>query len=158
MSNDITAIVSDYRSATQFFIDCVAQVTPDNVDTKHPDGWSARQVIHHIADSEAQSYARIRRLLAEPEGSLIQGYDEALWANSLTLGYSELPYENSLAVFVAVRTATADVLERMSARDLDRMGVHTESGPYGVRNWITSYSNHPREHGDQLLKALRAEA
>ena len=158
MSNDITAIVRDYRSATQFFIDCVAQVTAENIDVKHPDEWSARQVIHHMADSEAQSYARIRRLLTEPEGSIIQGYDEAAWATCTTLGYADLPYENSLAVFIAVRAASADVLARMTESDLDRMGVHSESGLFGVRNWISSYTNHPRDHGNQLLRALRAEA
>jgi hypothetical protein len=43
-----------------------------------------------IADSEAQSYARIRRLLAEPLGSVLQGYGEAAWANNATFGYEEL--------------------------------------------------------------------
>lgn len=36
-----------------------------------------RQVIHHVADSATQSYARLRRLLAEPLGSIIQGDDES---------------------------------------------------------------------------------
>jgi hypothetical protein len=40
--------------------------------------WSARQCIHHMADSEAQSYARLRRLVAEPEGSIIQDMTKVL--------------------------------------------------------------------------------
>ena len=156
-SNPIPQIAADYRSATAFFLEAAAEISERTLDLKHPNGWSARQVIHHMADSEAQSYARLRRLLAEPAGSIIQGYDEGAWAICRALGYSELPIENSLAVFAAVRAASADVLERMQQHDLERMGTHSESGPYGIRNWIASYTNHPREHAEQMRKAQRGE-
>ena len=57
-----------------------------DLDKTDSEGWSPRQVIHHMADSEAQSYARLRRLIAEP-GTTIQGYDEGKWAEDPTLGY-----------------------------------------------------------------------
>jgi len=63
-----------YESSTQYFLNLARGVTADQLDIKDPEGWSARQIIHHVADSEAQSYARLRRLVAEPEGSIIQGY------------------------------------------------------------------------------------
>jgi uncharacterized damage-inducible protein DinB len=152
----IESIADDYEAATNEFLAAVASIDSSAYDRRVEGGWSARQVIHHVADSETQSYARLRRLLAEPSGVVIQGYDEALWAKSPLLGYEELPVEHSLAVFRAVRQSTLDILRRIDESDLDRAGVHTESGPYGVRTWVDSYVRHPREHAAQLLEAANS--
>lgn len=149
----IAELVAAYRTSTQVFLDAVARITPDTIDIRDSDGWSARQVVHHMADSEAQSYARLRRLLAEP-GSVIQGYDEDAWSRSPKLGYESLPIEHSLAVVAAVRTASADLLERMSPSDLELHGEHTERGRFTVADWVRVYSSHPRDHAEQLLKAI----
>jgi len=144
----------EYETATTAFLEIADALSPDQLDIKHPDGWSPRQIIHHMADSEAQSYARIRRLLAEP-GSIIQGYDEGAWAVSPYLGYETLPVDNSLAVLRAVRAASLDIIQRITPADLATTGVHTESGEYSVERWLTGYTKHPLDHADQLLKALQ---
>ncbi|MEN9692939.1 MAG: hypothetical protein RLZZ330_583 [Actinomycetota bacterium] len=151
---EIENICKEYESSTKVFLDVVNSLSTVDLDKRAEDGWSARQVIHHLADSEAQSYARLRRLLAEPEGTTIQGYDEGAWAESPLLGYNELPIENSLAVFASVRAASLDILRRMSSSDLNRKGVHTESGEYSVNKWVTTYTNHPREHSEQIAAAI----
>ena len=148
----------DYQAGTDFFFECVAQVTEANLDNHHPEGWSARQVIHHMADSEVTSYVRLRRLIAEPEGSTIEGYDEAAWAANPVLGYQELPIETSLAAILAVRTASATLLHRITKSDLNRFGIHSESGHYTLAKWLEIYTSHPREHGDQLLRALQSQS
>jgi hypothetical protein len=114
-------------------------------------------VIHHLADSEAQSYARLRRLVAEPAGSIIQGYDEGAWASSPALGYETDPIETSLAVFSAVRAGTLNVLQHLTEADLARYGEHTERGRITLDDWLRIYSKHPLDHGEQLAKALRGE-
>lgn len=157
MTTDISTIAANFERATAEFLAASSDVAPATLDLHHPDGWSARQVIHHVADSEAQSYARLRRLLAEPD-PVIQGYDEAAWASAPELGYTELPIENSLAVFAAVRASSLDIIRRLSPGDLGRSGVHSESGPYSVSRWLEVYSGHPAEHADQLRRALRSEA
>lgn len=144
----------EYEAATKYVADIIASLTPADLDKHQVGGWSPRQVIHHLADSEAQSYARLRRLIAEPEGSLIQGYDEAAWANNEILGYTELPVENSIAVLLAVRAASLDIVKRLKDSDLSRAGVHSESGEYTIAKWLKVYSNHPRDHGNQIKEAL----
>lgn len=47
-------------------------------------------------DSEAQSYARLRRLVAEP-GTSIQDYDEVKWAENQDLAYEVLKVSHSIA-------------------------------------------------------------
>jgi len=66
-------------------------------------------VIHHVADSEAQSYARLRRLIAEP-GIQIQGYDESAWGENETLGYKDLPTALSFDVFRGVRASSLEII------------------------------------------------
>mgnify|MGYP003704525427 CR=1 FL=1 len=84
-----------YQAATDEFLKLVSELTPGDLDKSDSEGWTPRQVIHHMADSEAQSYARLRRLIAEP-GTTIQGYDEGKWAVNSTLGYKTEPVEISI--------------------------------------------------------------
>lgn len=151
---DIKTLAAEYAAATKYVTEIVAGLSSADLDKRQGEGWSARQVIHHLADSEAQSYARLRRLVAEPAGTIIQGYDEGAWAQSPILGYTELPIEHSLAVYQSVRAASLDILLRLQESDLERAGVHTEAGPYSVARWIKVYSNHPRDHGNQIKEAL----
>jgi hypothetical protein len=149
--------IAAYQAATKAFEDQVAALDRLKLDAKHPEGWSPRQVIHHLADSEAHSYARLRRLVAEPAGSIIQGYDEGAWATSPALGYETDPIETSLAVFSAVRAGTHNVLQHLAEADLARYGEHSERGRFTLDDWLRIYSKHPTEHGEQLAKALRGE-
>lgn len=151
---DMKALAAEYGASTKYVADIVATLSAADLDKHKGDGWSPRQVIHHLADSEAQSYARLRRLVAEPAGTIIQGYDEGAWAQSPILGYTELPIEHSFAVYKSVRAASLDILLRLEEADLERAGVHTEAGPYSIARWIKVYSNHPRDHGNQIKEAL----
>jgi len=149
--------IANYEASTQFFLNLARGVQKDQLDTKHENGWSARQIIHHMADSEAQSYARLRRLVAEPEGSLIQGYDESAWATAEFLGYETGDVTNSIAVYASVRAGSLDVLKRLSDADLAKWGEHSERGKMTVKDWLDSYTNHPHDHGDQLVRALKGQ-
>jgi DinB superfamily len=149
--------IAAYQSATQYFLNLAVGTSADLLDIHHESGWSARQVIHHMADSESQSYVRLRRLVAEPEGSVIQGYDEAAWAECGQLGYIDTPVENSIAVISAVRASSLDLLKRLNESDLLKFGLHTESGKYSIDRWFETYTRHPHEHGDQLIRATKGQ-
>ena len=153
----LTELVVAYAAATRAFEEQVSALDHAKLDAKHPEGWSPRQVIHHLADSEAQSYARLRRLVAELEGSIIQGYDEGAWAAHPALGYESDPIETPLAVFSAVRAGSLAVLQHLSDADLARYGEHSERGKFTIDDWLRVYAKHPADHGEQLTKALRGE-
>ena len=146
-------LAKQYKDATEHFLDLVESLPMSDLDKADSEGWTPRQVIHHVADSEAQSYARLRRLIAEP-GTSIQGYDEALWAESKTLGYKTEPVEVSIEVFKAVRNSTYQLILRLTDSQLENKGIHTESGEYSVRDWMNSYINHPLDHANQIKKVL----
>src|ERR1700690_1585888 len=92
-------------------------------------GWSAREVVHHTADSELTSAIRLRKLLAE-EDAHIQGYDEMEF--SRRLHYRERPIAPSLSAVRASRATSASILSCLSEDDWSRTGIHSDSGAYSV--------------------------
>ena len=149
----INELAVQYQAATQEFLDLVGKLAKEDLDKSDAEGWTPRQVIHHVADSEAQSYARLRRLIAEP-GTQIQGYDEGKWAENPTLGYATTDVETSVAVFAAVRKSSHQLLLRLTEAQLENKGVHTESGEYSVKKWLETYTNHPVDHANQIRQQL----
>ncbi len=122
-----------------------------NLDRRPADGsWSAREIVHHLADSEMTSAIRLRRLIAE-ENPVIIGYDEELFARKLY--YSARPVEASLAAVRAARETSADILGRLDESGWQRAGTHTESGPYSVETWLEIYAAHAHDHAAQMLRA-----
>ena len=147
---EIEKLAAEYEVATNVFLEAVKKINLADLDKPKKDGWNARQEIHHLADSESQSCARLKRLLAEP-GSIIQGYDENKWAQNTTLGYTVLPIENSLTLYKASRAASLEIIKRLEVEQLSNAGIHTESGAYDLKKWFSSYINHPKDHANQLL-------
>jgi len=154
---DIREAAAAYESATRFFLNLARGVTPELLDIHHESGWSARQIIHHLADSEAQSYVRLRRLVAEPEGVLLINVDEDSWAKEAKLGYETAPVENSIAVYAAVRAGSLDVIKRLEDSDVEKSGVHPESGKFTIEKWLFNYTKHSLEHGEQLIRATKGQ-
>ena len=150
---DLKEAVNSYAQATTEFLSVANELTESQLDASDSGGWSARQVIHHVADSEAQSYARLRRLIAEP-GTQIQGYDEAGWGENETLGYKDLPIAHSLDVFKAVRASSLEIIKRLKPTQLDLSGTHRESGEYTIKTWLETYISHPLEHAAQIESGL----
>jgi len=146
---DLKDAVNSYARATTEFFSVANELSESQLDASNSGGWTARQVIHHVADSEAQSYARLRRLIAEP-GPQIQGYDEASWGENETLGYKDLPIAHSLEVFKAVRASSLEIIKRLTPAQLDNSGTHSESGEYTIKPWLETYISHPLEHAAQI--------
>ena len=58
----------------------VAGLNDAQLDTPYREGgWTVRQVVHHFADSHANSYVRFKLALTE-DWPTIKPYDEAAWA------------------------------------------------------------------------------
>jgi hypothetical protein len=157
-SVDMKEAAAAYEAGSQYFLNLARAVTPELMDVHAENEWSARQCIHHMADSEAQSYARLRRLVAEPDGSVIQGYDEAAWANEPKLAYADGDVANSIAVYAAVRAASLDLVKRLTESDLEKFGEHSETGKYTIARWLQTYTKHPYDHGDQMVRATKGQA
>jgi len=143
-------LLDRYRSGYAAVEEALAEITDEDLDRAGPDGgWSARQVAHHLADSEATAYVRLRRLIAEDE-PMIVGYDEPEYARRL---HYDRPIDSSLAVLRAVRTASLELLESLTPAEWERGGTHSESGPYSVDDWLRIYASHSHDHAEQIRAA-----
>jgi hypothetical protein len=144
------ALIDRYRDGITAVDNALAGATDAELDRRpSPDEWTAREVAHHLADSETMSTIRLRRLLAE-DRPLIPAYDEAEFARRL---HYERPIEQSLAVFAAVRAANIELLGALTDDEWARAGTHSDDGPYSVERWLEIYSAHGHDHADQIGRA-----
>ena len=147
-------LIRQYNGAYSAVEAALAGATDAELDARPaPNEWSAREVVHHLADSEMTSAIRLRRLLAE-DGPTIVGYDQEEFARRLRY---DRPLEGSLLAFKGARESTAPLLESLSEDDWKRAGTHTESGPYSVETWLQIYASHGIDHAEQIRTA-RASA
>ena len=117
-----------------------------------PGKWSAREIVHHLGDSETTSAGRIRTLLVQ-DNPVIQGYDQDQYATRLR--YNERDMAPALEAFRSARETTLQILNNMAEEDWQRTGTHTESGLYSTEKWLTIYATHAHNHADQIRR-LRA--
>lgn len=143
-------LIARYKEGYSTVVAALEGATDADLD-RAADGWTARQVVHHLADSEMTSALRLRRLLVEDQPA-IAGYDEEGFA--ARLWYAERPIEAALQAFEAARRTTAEILDRMSEEDWARKGTHSESGAYGTWEWLEIYAAHAHEHAGQIRRAL----
>jgi hypothetical protein len=149
-----TTLIDRYERGPALLKAALAKILPEALQWRPAPGkWSAHEVIVHCADSESNAHGRIRYLLAE-EKPVIQGYDQARWAQQLD--YHDLPMAPALATVEAVRANTVPLLRRTSDAAWARTGTHTESGTYGALDWLRSYAEHLEIHTRQLERNLAA--
>jgi len=117
-------------------------------------GWTAREVAHHLPDSEMTAAIRLRRLIVEDQ-PVIQGYDQDLFARRLHYGR---PIASSVAALAAVRAVTADLLDCLTDDEWLRAGTHSDSGAYSVLDWLEIYAAHAHDHADQIRQARASRA
>lgn len=106
-------------------------------------GWTARQVIHHVADSHVNAYVRTRWLLTEDRPTL-KAYDEKAWAELPDAALS--PIEPSLTLVDAAHQRWATLLESLPEDVFAREIVHPERGPMSLDKLVQMYAWHGRHH------------
>lgn len=114
------------------------------LDTPYRDGgWTLRQVVHHLADSHAHVYLRVRFALAETDPP-IRAYDEAAWAELADA--RTLAVEPSLALLDGVHARLVALLRAQPAEAFARRYLHPENGPQRLDAVTALYAWHSRHH------------
>ncbi len=109
--------------------------------------WSIREHLLHITDSEANSYIRCRRLIAEP-GEPLMAYDENGWAERL--GYADRSVEDALQLFRLLRRQTHALVATLPESVWSNTCYHPENGDVTLDDWLTVYEVHIPEHVDYM--------
>ena len=114
-----------------------------------PGDWTIQEVVVHIADSEANSFIRCRRLIAEP-GSAVLGYDEALWTRALR--YGEQSADDAVELFRWLRLTTWKLIRDLPASTWANTVEHSENGRMTMDDWLDVYDRHVPEHIEQMRR------
>jgi hypothetical protein len=127
----------------------VSGLTDAQLDTPYRhDGWTVRQVVHHIADSHANAYIRCKLALTE-DWPTIKPYDEAAWAN--LADSRSAPIEGSLALITALHGRWVELLESMTGADFDKGYDHPEMGRVPLARALALYDWHSRHHTAHIV-------
>jgi hypothetical protein len=146
-------LIDQYKDGYRVVAEALVGATDEELDARPAPGkWSAREVVHHLADSEMTAAVRLR-LLVGTDNPQIYGYNQDEFARRL---FYDRPTEASLDAFKAARRTTAEILDRMSDADWTRGGTHTEHGPYTPERWLEIYGAHAQGHAEQILVARDA--
>jgi len=112
-----------------------------------PERWTIHEIVVHIADSEANSYIRCRRLIAEP-GSTVLGYDELRWAKELD--YHAQSPEDALKLFRWLRRKSYTLIRSLPESVWTHTVEHSESGTMTMDEWLVTYERHIPDHIAQM--------
>jgi hypothetical protein len=114
------------------------------LDTPYrPDGWTIRQVVHHLPDSHLNSYVRFRLALTE-DSPVIKPYEEAAWAelpDAMTA-----PIQPSLQLLSGLHARYVLLLQSLRDNDFARTFRHPELGEKRLDWTLGLYAWHGQHH------------
>ena len=131
----------------------VASLSDNQLDTPYREnGWTIRQVVHHLGDSHTNSYIRFKWALTEFK-PIIKAYHEDRWAELSDTKYA--PIQISLDYLKALHAKWVYLLKSISEDDLKKCFVHPETKEevsleknIGIYAW---HCEHHYQHINQLL-------
>jgi hypothetical protein len=118
-----------------------------------PDRWTIHEIIVHIADSEANSYARCRRFIAEP-GSTVMAYDEMAWAKRLN--YHAQSPAAAIELFRQLRASSYELIKTLPEAIWTNTIVHPDNGVMTMDDWLDVYDRHVPDHIAQMQEVYSA--
>lgn len=127
------------------------------LDTPYrPEGWTARQLIHHLADSHMNSYIRFKWTLTEDK-PVIKAYFEDRWADLEDGKYDDI--EMTLLLIESLHKRWASMLKKLTPDQLKRSFIHPETNKeIALDQLISIYDWHCRHHFAHLNNlALRED-
>lgn len=120
--------------------------------TYRPEGWSIRQVVHHLADSHMNAFIRFKLALTE-DNPTIKPYYEDRWAKMQEVRDS--PIEASILILEGLHMRWTALLKDMNVKEFSREYTHPEHGKsIDLAFTVGMYSWHGRHHLAHIKNAL----
>ena len=135
--DDISQAPANLRAA-------VKGLSDQQLDTPYrPEGWTVRQVAHHVPDSHLNAYVRFKLALTEPEPT-IKPYAEDLWAQLPDTRAT--PVDVSLTMLDSLHNRWVRLLRSLKPEDWKRSFRHPELGLVSLEKNLALYAWHGRHH------------
>lgn len=145
-------LLKEYKEATDNFIAAAKAIPADKLH-KSPsnDEWSPANIIHHIADSEANFYIRYLKILTE-EIPQTDFFDEEVYP--VKLKYDKRDVEKSLLLVQALRESFYNIMSNFTPDEWERKGKNSDVGEYPIIALIKKTRTHMKDHLNQLNEAV----
>jgi hypothetical protein len=131
----------------------VAGLSDQQLDTRYRDGgWTIRQVVHHVADSHANAFIRMKLILTEHHPT-IKPYDQDSWAAQVD--YTTMPVASSLAIIRGLHERWVCLLESVPEPAWTRTANHPERGTVTLDSLLTIYAGHGEKHVEHIMGLRR---
>src|SRR5690606_23658683 len=121
-----------------------SKLSPQQLDRPYREGgWTARQVLHHLADSHMHAYIRCKWTLTE-NNPVIKAYNEKDWAETYEIAQHPALSVNLLS---AHHAKWIILLSALQPADFDRYFVHPETGrQVRLDRLLATYAWHGEHH------------
>ncbi|HEY4900513.1 MAG TPA: putative metal-dependent hydrolase [Terriglobales bacterium] len=131
------------------FSRAVTDLTSEQLDTPYrPEGWTVRQLVHHVPDSHANAFIRFKLALTEYEPT-IKPYKEDMWAKLPDIA---APIDVSLQMLGALHVRWVTLLNGMDSSDFARTLRHPEIGVLDLNRMLGLYAWHSNHHTAHITR------
>ena len=143
-ANQRQAFISKIEETPTRMRDAVAGLDDEQLDTPYrPEGWTIRQVVHHVPESHLNSYVRFKLAVTEEEPT-IKPYFEDRWAELDDA--RQAPIALSLDLLDALHGRWVWFLRSLKQGDFQRTFRHPELGIVSLDKNIALYAWHGQHH------------
>jgi uncharacterized damage-inducible protein DinB len=137
-------LIAQIEQAPAQLRQAVAGLSQEQVNTPYrPNGWTVRQVVHHLPDSHMNTNIRFRLALTEDEPT-IKPYDQERWA--VLEDARTAPLELSLSLLESLHHRWVILLRSLRAQDFARTFRHPEMGVVSLDKYLALVAWHGRHH------------
>lgn len=137
--------ISAIEETPERLLAALKNLSADRLDTPYrPEGWTVRQVVHHLPDSHMNAYVRMKLALTEDEPT-IKPYDEARWAE--LFDGKRLPISSSLDLLESLHKRWVLMLKSLAPADWARKFRHPDhEKPMSLDDSLALYAWHGKHH------------
>ena len=148
-------IVARLETARDRTLACFDKTEEQLARTYAPGKWSARFLLHHLADAETVLYDRIRRTISEPR-QVLWAFDQDAWANGLD--YAAMPLDLSRRIYQSARESVIYLARLHYARNGHLEFIHSQTGLRTLKDEFDKVAWHNEHHLQQIDAALASDS
>ena len=139
-----STLIAQIAEAPAQLAAAVHGLTDAQLDTPYrPEGWTLRQVAHHVPDSHMNAYIRCKLAVTEADPP-VKTYNEAAWAEQADA--RRMPVGPSMDLLRLLHERWVLWLRSLDASAFARTAQHPDMGSMRVDDFLQLYAWHGRHH------------
>lgn len=152
--DEIPELLERFRRGAELVAVAITGAAGPELDFKPaPEKWSVRQIVAHLADSEAATVLRLRQVLSEENPTLVQ-WDQNAFAERTD--YARRKPSQSLEIMRQLRADNYQLLKDLPVETYSRTAQHVRRGPMTLLDMLRLFAEHAESHAAQIRNVRSA--